>query len=85
MSNIIQRTHSQETQATTTEEDTDFSAASFRQSWQQAMTEQTLPLSQMWDGIDMDKASDTTPDGNKSAIVHTFEVRIAGGRAEKIY
>ncbi len=46
LSAIIQRTHSLETQTTTTEEDTDFSAASFRQSWQQAMTEQTLPLSQ---------------------------------------
>ncbi|MDQ2099618.1 MAG: hypothetical protein QQW96_18470 [Tychonema bourrellyi B0820] len=44
LSAIIQRTHSLEIQATTTEEDTDFSAVSFRQSWQQAMTEQTLPL-----------------------------------------
>lgn len=44
LSAIIQRTHSMETQATTREEDTNFSAASFRQSWQQAMTEKTLPL-----------------------------------------
>ncbi len=54
LSTIIQRTHSLETQATTTEEDTDFSAASFRQSWQQAITGQTLPLSQLWEGIDVD-------------------------------
>ncbi len=54
LSGIIQRTHSLETQAATTEEDTDFSIASFRQSWQQAITEQTLPLSQMWEGIDVD-------------------------------
>jgi hypothetical protein len=49
LSAIIQRTHSLETQAAITEEDTDFSIASFRQSWQQAITEQTLPLSQLWD------------------------------------
>ncbi len=53
LSAIIQRTHSLETQATT-EENTDFSAASFRQSWQQAMTEETLPLSQLWEGIDVE-------------------------------
>jgi hypothetical protein len=47
LSTIIQRTHSLETQATTTEEDTDFSRLSFRQSWQQAMTGETLPLSQL--------------------------------------
>lgn len=49
LSAIIQRTHSLETQAAITEEDTDFLIASFRQSWQQAITEQTLPLSQLWD------------------------------------
>ena len=54
LSAIIQRTHSLETQAMTIEEDTDFSAASFRQSWKQAMTEETLPLSQLWEGIDVD-------------------------------
>jgi len=54
LSTIIQRTHSLETQATTTEEDTDFSRLSFRQSWQQAMTGETLPLSQLWEGIDVD-------------------------------
>jgi hypothetical protein len=47
LSTIIQRTHSLETKAGTTEEDTDFSAVSFRQSWQQAITGQTLPLSQL--------------------------------------
>ncbi|MBE9093614.1 hypothetical protein [Tychonema sp. LEGE 07203] len=54
LSTIIQRTHSLEIQATTTEEDTDFLRLSFRQSWQQAMTGQTLPLSQLWEGIDVD-------------------------------
>ncbi|MEG3862785.1 hypothetical protein [Microcoleus sp. herbarium12] len=54
LSAIIQRTHSLETQAAITEEDTDFSIASFRQSWQQAITEQTLPLAQLWEGIDVD-------------------------------
>jgi hypothetical protein len=54
LSTILQRTHSLETEATTTEEDTDFSRLSFRQSWQQAMTGQTLPLSQLWEGIDID-------------------------------
>ncbi len=54
LSAIVQRTYSLETLAATTEADTDFSAASFRQSWQQAMTGQTLPLSQLWEGIDVD-------------------------------
>ncbi|MCC3413359.1 MAG: hypothetical protein JGK24_07635 [Microcoleus sp. PH2017_29_MFU_D_A] len=54
LSDIIQRTHSLETQAATTEEDTDFSRLSFRQSWEQAITGQTLPLSQLWEGIDVD-------------------------------
>ncbi|MGB3267962.1 MAG: hypothetical protein WBA89_28920 [Microcoleus sp.] len=54
LSAIIQRTHSLETEAATTEQDTDFSAANFGQSWQQAMTGQTLPLSQLWEGIDVD-------------------------------
>jgi len=51
---IIQRTHSRETQATTKEEDTNFSCLSFCQSWEQAITGQTLPLAQMWEGIDVD-------------------------------
>ena len=54
LSAIIQLTHSIEMQAATTEQDTDFCAASFRQSWQQAITGQTLPLSQLWEGIDVD-------------------------------
>ncbi|PSB17783.1 hypothetical protein C7B76_09180 [filamentous cyanobacterium CCP2] len=44
LSNIIQEKYSLETQ-TIEEEETDFSADSFRQSWQQAMNGQTLPLS----------------------------------------
>ncbi|WP_293125458.1 hypothetical protein [Microcoleus sp. bin38.metabat.b11b12b14.051] len=47
LSTIIQRTHSLENKATTTEKNTDFSRLSFRQSWQQAMTGETLPISQL--------------------------------------
>ena len=47
LSTIIEHTHSLESQATITEEDTDFLRLSFRQSWQQAITGQTLPLSQL--------------------------------------
>lgn len=32
----------------------EFSAESFRQSWHEAMTGQTLPLSQLWSGIQVD-------------------------------
>lgn len=53
LSAIIQSTDSLETQAST-ESDTDFSAASFRKSWQQAITGETLLLSQMWEGIDVE-------------------------------
>ena len=31
-----------------------FSTESFRTSWQQAITGQTLPLTQLWEGIDVD-------------------------------
>lgn len=31
-----------------------FSAESFRQSWHEAMTGQTLPLSHLWEGIEVD-------------------------------
>jgi hypothetical protein len=54
LSAIIQSTHSRETKTATTESDTDFSAASFRKSWRQAITGETLPLSQMWEGIDVE-------------------------------
>jgi hypothetical protein len=54
LSAIIQSTHSRETQTATTEEDTDFSAASFRKSWEQAITGETLPLAQIWEGIDVE-------------------------------
>jgi hypothetical protein len=36
------------------EESEGFSATSFRRSWQQAIKGQTLPLSQMWKGINVD-------------------------------
>ncbi|MEC4814855.1 MAG: hypothetical protein SAK29_16475 [Scytonema sp. PMC 1069.18] len=32
----------------------EFSAESFRQSWHEAITGQTLPLSQLWEGIEVD-------------------------------
>ncbi|KAM3107648.1 hypothetical protein [Phormidesmis sp. 146-33] len=53
LSTIIQQTHSLENQATP-EADTNFSTESFRNSWQQAVTGQTLPLSQLWEGIEVD-------------------------------
>ena len=53
LSTIIQQTHSLENKITP-EADTDFSGASFRTSWRQAVTGQTLPLSELWEGIDVD-------------------------------
>ncbi|MFM9265113.1 hypothetical protein [Tychonema sp. BBK16] len=53
LSTIIQQTHSLKNQVIP-EADTDFSAESFRTSWGQAVTGQTLPLSQLWEGIDVD-------------------------------
>jgi len=52
LSTIIQQTPSLENQITS-EADTDFSAESFRTSWQQAVTRQTLPLSELWEGIEL--------------------------------
>ncbi|MGA7937664.1 MAG: hypothetical protein WCA35_29210 [Kovacikia sp.] len=37
------------------EEEEGFSATSFRKSWQQAVKGQTLPLSQLWEGINVDR------------------------------
>ncbi|MBE9011355.1 hypothetical protein IQ250_14170 [Pseudanabaenaceae cyanobacterium LEGE 13415] len=54
LSSVIQQTHAREHQASTSEVDMGFSAESFRKSWEQAMTGQTLPLSQLWEGIDVD-------------------------------
>lgn len=54
LSTIIQKTHSLETQSPSEEENTDFSAESFRKSWQQAVIGQTLPLSRLWEGVDVD-------------------------------
>lgn len=53
LSAIIQQTHFQESQIQP-EANTDFAVDSFRESWQQAITGQTLPLSQLWEGIDID-------------------------------
>ncbi|NEQ68548.1 MAG: hypothetical protein F6K21_24210 [Symploca sp. SIO2D2] len=54
LSTIIQKNHALETQSLLEEDNTDFSADSFRKSWQQAVTGQTLPISQIWEGIDLD-------------------------------
>ncbi|MGG6264573.1 hypothetical protein ACQ4M3_27000 [Leptolyngbya sp. AN03gr2] len=54
LSIVIQETHARENQSSEVEDHTGFSADSFRKSWQQAMTGQTIPLSQLWEGIDVD-------------------------------
>lgn len=55
LSTIIQTTYTDE--AGRSQEEIDglgFSEESFRRSWQQAVSGNTLPLSQLWDGIDDD-------------------------------
>ena len=56
LSTIIQKTHNTTHQMQSEEQDDGlgFSAESFQTSWRQAMTGETLPLSQLWDGIDDD-------------------------------
>lgn len=54
LSTIVQQTNSLENQAPSAEIDTNFSAESFRKSWQQAITGKTLPISQLWEGIELD-------------------------------
>ena len=54
LSTIIQKTHDLETQAIPENDNREFSAESFRKSWQQAVTGKTLPISQLWEGIDVD-------------------------------
>ncbi len=54
LSTIVQQTDSLEDQATSVEDNTGFSAESFHKSWQQAITGKTLPISQLWEGIDLD-------------------------------
>lgn len=54
LSSIIQKTYSQEFETAQEERDAEFSAASFQTSWQQAMTGETLPLSQLWDDFEDD-------------------------------
>lgn len=51
LSSIIQQSHSREISPAS---DTDFSGESFRRSWQQAVTGQTLPLSQLWEDSEDD-------------------------------
>ena len=52
----IKKNHNLEVQAQKEimEDDTDFSAASFHKSWEEAVTGKTLPLSQLWEDIDVD-------------------------------
>jgi hypothetical protein len=52
----IQKTHSLEVeiQNDILKDDPDFSSESFRKSWQQAVTGQTLPISQLWEDINID-------------------------------
>ncbi len=52
LSATIQQTYALETQSELSEDTTDFSAESFRTSWQQAVSGQTLPLSQLWEDAD---------------------------------
>jgi len=54
LSTVIQQAYSLESQAASVENDTDFSAENFRKSWQQAIAGNTLPISQLWEGIDLD-------------------------------
>ena len=55
LSTIIQTTYTEKTQPSQEpEDDLGFSAESFRTSWEQARSGQTLPLSQLWDGIEDD-------------------------------
>ncbi|NEO42989.1 MAG: hypothetical protein F6K55_02075 [Moorea sp. SIO4A3] len=54
LSTIIQKNHALEIKTIPEGDNTDFSAESFRKSWQQAVTGQTLPISQIWEGIDID-------------------------------
>ena len=53
LSILIEQTPSLENQAMP-EAATDFSTESFRTSWQQAVAGQTLPLSKLWEDIDVD-------------------------------
>lgn len=50
LSDIIQQAHSHGMENPLAEEEANFSAESFRTSWQQAMNGQTLPLSELWEG-----------------------------------
>lgn len=52
LSATVQQAYALETQPKSSEENTDFSAESFRTSWQQAVSGQTLPLSQLWEDTD---------------------------------
>jgi hypothetical protein len=36
------------------ENETEFSTESFQRSWQQAVNGETVPLSQLWEGLDVD-------------------------------
>lgn len=52
LSHIIQETHAEEASLPNDNGDTGFSSERFRSSWQQTVAGQTLPLAQLWEGID---------------------------------
>ena len=54
LSTIIQQKDSLENETASAEINTEFSTESFSKSWQQAITGKTLPISQLWEGIDLD-------------------------------
>ncbi|UBF27821.1 hypothetical protein K9N68_07895 [Kovacikia minuta CCNUW1] len=51
---LVEETPEETETANDDEENEGFSAASFHESWHQAVKGQTLPLSQLWEGIHVD-------------------------------
>lgn len=51
---IILVSEPEETRNQSVQLDEDFSAESFKRSWQQAMADETLPLSQLWKETDIE-------------------------------
>lgn len=49
LSQIIQKAHAEENSARVKNGSTDFSSERFRSSWKQAVSGQTLPVSELWD------------------------------------
>ena len=51
LSAMMREAHSEKAQRAVLEDDVEFSPERFRTSWQQAVTGQTLPLSQLWEDV----------------------------------